>query len=100
MTNFVGGANVARKTNPPVGAAISERSSVAPSHGELLWDAARLIAEFALSQEMQTAFAEAGVYPIRAGIASPKGLPEISSTKLIELDLLATLKERDKILNW
>ncbi|QRM33182.1 ABC transporter substrate-binding protein [Microvirga sp. VF16] len=63
-------------------------------------NAARLLADFALSADMQTIFSEAGVYPVRTGIASPKGLPVLTEVKLMELDLEKALKDRETILNW
>jgi ABC-type Fe3+ transport system substrate-binding protein len=63
-------------------------------------NAARLLADFALGHEMQTIFAEAGVYPVRNGVASPKGIPVLADVKLLDLDLENALKDRDTILNW
>ncbi|AOO84893.1 transcriptional initiation protein Tat (plasmid) [Bosea vaviloviae] len=63
-------------------------------------NAARLLADFALTAEMQTVFSEAGVYPVRTGVASPKGLPVLTEVKLMDLDLEKALKDRETILNW
>jgi len=84
----------------PASGAVAQFNAIGINKNAPHPNAARLLAEFALSQEMQTAFAEAGVYPMRAGITSPKGLPDLSSTKLMDLDLAARLKEREAILNW
>lgn len=84
----------------PASGAVAQFNAIGVNKNAPHPNAARLLAEFALSQDMQAAFAEAGVYPMRVGIASPKGLPDITSTKLIELDLPAALKQRDAILDW
>jgi hypothetical protein len=49
---------------------------------------------------MQTIFSEAGVYPVRTGIAPPNGLPVLTEVKLMDLDLEKALKDRETILSW
>lgn len=63
-------------------------------------NAARLFVEYALSEEMQETFSQAGVYATRQGIATPPNLPAIDTIKFAEFDLVKALADRETIINW
>lgn len=84
----------------PESGAVPQFNAIAISKTAPHPNAARLFAEHILSEEMQTVLAEAGVYALREGVATPKNLPSLSQIKLLDLDLDQALRDRETILNW
>lgn len=64
-------------------------------------NAARLLEEFFLSDDLQGFLSTAGMFPVKAGAGPPKGLPALASLKLhyINLDELEA-QRRDMVSRW